>query len=328
VTLLWVLLCTFATATAAQEPNGRIDLGREIGAAPPAMPGFAVARISFVENDSQCPEDRGTLRISDGVITQLRAGPLATAAGRAGNTSWQRNFSLTYWKMTWEPIDDETYRYRVTSWDCRMDITVRQQVLRDGAWISLRVPKVKRPSLPWRERAELQQQLSNRLRQQLSERSRANPAPSDPANPAPIDKKPSELAATLRSLLGSTLGRNTTGTLGFSTVYGPHYDFDEPPQSCVEALGDFRIEPNAFVLSFLRPLPGDLNKFVMERTDLDENRSRLHLTRGDCRWELTVSQSLRPQRDTRWIALPLAPVPPAPGIAIPTPPTGGWPVPK
>jgi hypothetical protein len=126
--------------------------------------------------------------------------------------------------------------------------------------------------------------------------------------------------------LGPTLGR--TGTLGFSTVYGPHYDFDEPPQSCVEALGDYRIERNAFVLSFLRPLPGDLNKFVMERTDLDENRSRLHLTRGDCRWELTVSQSLRPERDTRWIALPLAPLPPTPPIAIPTPPIGGWPVPK
>jgi hypothetical protein len=314
--LLCVLLCTFATAAAAQEPNGRIDLGREIGVAPLAMPGFAVARITFVENDSQCPEDRGTLRISDGVLTQLRVGPFAGAVGRAGNTDWQLPFSIPYSKMTWEPIDDETYRYRATSWDCRMDITIRQQVVRDGAWISLRVPKMKRPSLPWRERAELQQQSANRLRQQLSESSRANPAP--------IGKEASDPATRLRRLLFG----NTTGTLGFSTIYGPNYDFDEPPQSCVEALGDFRIEPNAFVLSFLRPLPGDLNKFVLERTDLDETRGRLHLTRGDCRWELTVSQSLRPQRDTRWIALPLAPVPPAPGIAIPIPPTGGWPLPK
>jgi hypothetical protein len=163
----------------------------------------------------------------------------------------------------------------------------------------------------------LQQQSANRFRQQFSESSRANPAPSDKkaSEPATIDKRTSDPATTLRHLLDEALGGSTTATLGFSTVYGPRYDFDEPPQSCVEALGDYRIEPSAFVLSFLRPLPGDLNKFVIERTDLDENRSRLHLTRGDCRWELTVSQSLRPQRDTRWIALPLAPVPPAPGTA-------------
>jgi hypothetical protein len=83
------LLCACATAAAAQEPNGRIDLDREIGSAPLAMPGFAVARISFIENDTQCPEDRGTLRISDGVMTQLHTGPLATARGRAGDTAWQ-----------------------------------------------------------------------------------------------------------------------------------------------------------------------------------------------------------------------------------------------
>jgi hypothetical protein len=130
--LLCMLLCACATAVAAQEPNGRIDLDREIGPVPLAMPGFAVARIAFAENDSQCPEDRGTLRISDGVMAQLRTGPLATASGGLGITNYYGNFSFPYWKMTTEPIDDETYRYRVTSWDCRMDITIRQQVVRDG----------------------------------------------------------------------------------------------------------------------------------------------------------------------------------------------------
>jgi hypothetical protein len=182
-----------------------------------------------------------------------------------------------------------------------MDITVRQQVLRDGAWTALLVPKVKRPSLPWRERMELQQQLSNQLRLELQTRVPANPTPTDQG------------ATTMRRALDATtlqgiLGTRGTGTLSYAAGYGLRYDFDEGPQSCIEALGEYRVEPNGFALSFVTPLPGDLNMFVLERTDLDANRSRLHLTRGDCRWELTIGQSLRPQRDTRWVALPLAPL--------------------
>jgi hypothetical protein len=65
------------------------------------------------------------------------------------------------------------------------------------------------------------------------------------------------------------------------------------------------------LFSFLTPLPGELNRFVVERADPDANRSRLYFTRGDCRFELAITQSIL--RDSEWISLPLAPMPPRRG---------------
>jgi hypothetical protein len=83
------------------------------------------------------------------------------------------------------------------------------------------------------------------------------------------------------------------------------FPFDDKPQTCFEAAGDYQIERTGIIFSFLTGLPGDLNRFVIERTDLDANRSRLYFMRGDCRFELTVSQSVL--RDGQWLDLPLAP---------------------
>jgi len=70
--------------------------------------------------------------------------------------------------------------------------------------------------------------------------------------------------------------------------------------------GDSHIESSGIRFSFLTALPGDLNRFVIEREDPDANRGRLYFMRGDCRFELTVSQSVL--RDGQWVLVPLTPV--------------------
>ena len=114
VLLCWTLFLP-ATVSFAQEPSGRIDLDVVSASHIPTL--FA-ARIAFAEGDSQCPEDRGNLRISGGTLTQIRMmlppDPRLNSNGQA----------------TIEPIDDETQQYRIESPNCRMNIAVRQQVRR------------------------------------------------------------------------------------------------------------------------------------------------------------------------------------------------------
>jgi hypothetical protein len=87
---------------------------------------------------------------------------------------------------------------------------------------------------------------------------------------------------------------------------GMGFSFDDRPQTCFEASGNYQIGRTGIIFSFLTGLPGDVNRFVVERTDLDANRSRLSFTRDDCRFELTVSQSVL--RHGHWVSLPLAPL--------------------
>jgi hypothetical protein len=75
----------------------------------------------------------------------------------------------------------------------------------------------------------------------------------------------------------------------------------------MDVFGDNQITKNSFAMAFFAPLPGDLNKFVMEGSDLDDTHARIYLTKDDCRFEFTISQSA--MRDRQWTALPLRPVP-------------------
>jgi hypothetical protein len=87
---------------------------------------------------------------------------------------------------------------------------------------------------------------------------------------------------------------------------GMGFSFDNKPQTCFEATGYYEIGREGVIFSFLTGLPGNVNQFVVERTDLDAIRSRLSFTRDDCRFELTVSQAVL--RHGRWFSLPLAPI--------------------
>jgi hypothetical protein len=91
------------------------------------------------------------------------------------------------------------------------------------------------------------------------------------------------------------------------------YGFDGRPKTCFDAFGDYRMERTGVRFSFFTPFPIDLNRFVIERADPDASHGRLYFMRGDCRFELTISQSVL--RDGEWTPVLLAPIltPPSSG---------------
>jgi hypothetical protein len=203
ILLCWALLLP-ATVSFAQEPSGRIDLDVVSGS---PIPGVFVARILFVESDSLCPEDRGNLRISGGTLTQIR---ILLPADRRLNSNG---------RGTIQPIDDETQQYRIESPNCRMNITVRQQVRRDGSWTSLLVPGGQRPGVPLDERREIQRQFNENVLK--------------PKELAPAEKERAERLGTLLKTL------HTAGSLSISLgTLRMGFPFDDRPQTCFEAAGD------------------------------------------------------------------------------------------
>jgi hypothetical protein len=269
--LFCCFLCLSVTVSAAQEPNRSIDL--DVMSNSP-ISSIVVARVSFAETDNQCPEDRGQLRISRGTLAVIR--PLPTTS------DWPRPTSD--WHLTTPVTDDETWQYRLETSACQMDIAVRQQVRREGSWEPLLVPKQQRPSVPEEERRELQRQFIENLR--------------TPKEPSP------SIREMVDRQTAATKERLAWGNSGFAPHMRMAFGFEDGPQMCFEALGDFRVERSGVRFSFLTPLPGDLNRFVMESTNLDADRGRLYFMRGDCRFELTISQSVL--RNGEWISAPLA----------------------
>jgi hypothetical protein len=258
----------FAIAAALEQPHGRIDLELLSG----SSPRFVVARVSFIKANSQYPEDNGALRIALGQLSLLRVTDLEGAT-----------------KTSIEASDDETYRHRIAMSDCRMDIAIRQQIRREGLWSTLPVPENIRPSIPLEKRIEIGRQLSER-RKELT----------------PVGR---EAAARLLAAEQAWAEWYWSGNTGESRSYFDlAYHFDGGPKTCFDAFGDYRTERTGVRFSFFTPFPIDLNRFVIERADPDASHGRLYFMRGDCRFELTISQSVL--RDGEWTQVPLAPIPP------------------
>jgi hypothetical protein len=287
------LLCSYlgmlTTAALAQEPTGRIDLD---AVSEGQFPFFVAATIPFVDTDSQCPERRETLRFSEGILRLVDFLPAGVAVvGPSGEKIFGRGpanaarHSGPSWQETSKPGDDHTWRLDMLAPNCRMDIDIRQQVRRENGWISLR--------LPLEESEILLREMQQRLRETIE---KGRP-------PRELTPREKEALDRMRRSLNA---RSTAGALGDAATGVRGVGFRDRPPTCVEALGDYQINQKGVVFSFFTPLPGDLNRFVMERVDPDPSHGRLYFTRGDCRWELTISRSVL--RDDEWVALPLAPV--------------------
>jgi hypothetical protein len=85
--------------------------------------------------------------------------------------------------------------------------------------------------------------------------------------------------------------------------------FEGAPAACVEALGDYLVDPDGITFLFVTRLPGGINRFQMERVDSSDDQTRLYLTRGDCRYEITIAASVL--HDGQWIARAIAPYVPS-----------------
>jgi hypothetical protein len=309
IILIWGLLVVPDTSPAAElrEPvtldgvtSQRIDLDVSKSGSRKSV----LIRTSFVEDErTRCPEDSGQLQISHGTLAQIRMALLSDPDGQASSNGW---------RSTLNPLDDETYQYRVALPNCRTDIAIREQILRDGDWKTLLVRRELRPSVPIEERRELERQRLNLERQKRDDNRNAR-------------------RAFLSRILGELRGKETADLeaardeAAAAQVKEWRHEaltsrealfFDDTPPSCFTARSYYRVERMSVTFSFLAPEDvaispppvGGVNQFLIETLPLDDSRSRLYFTRGECRWELTVSQFV--SRNGQWIAVPLARVSP------------------
>jgi hypothetical protein len=270
--LAGAFLTAVLSSAAAQEPSGRLDL--DLMAALPRSE-LVAARIVFTKSNAKCPEDQGIVNAADGLLTFHRA------------SVFQRALQTM---ETFRPIEDDAYRSRIAGSDCRVDLIVRQQLRGDsGSWTSLLLPARRRPSLSPEEQKEAQRQFA----ESLSNR----PHPVSPEDFGRY-RDARGARATMRSL-----GQGVPFTMNVPV------QFEGAPAACVEALGDYLIDPDGITFLFVTRLPGGINRFQMERVDSSDDHARLYLTRGDCRYEITIAASVL--HDGQWIARAIAPYVPS-----------------
>ena len=274
----------------AEQPSVRFDL-----AAPQRFLSFAAIPFVFEDGNLDCPEQRWTIKVSNGMLTihHFNLPPF----------DQKPEFPT---RLVFDPLDDTTYRLQTVLRDCRVDIDVRQQVRVDGEWKALLVTAERRPSLSEEARKEAaRRRLPDLPKLTDPKKDIETQADGDSSNTANNDKKQltaKELGAKLQSFFGAKGPRRwAIGTLGMG------FPFDDAPKSCMDVFGEYQISKSRFAMAFFAPLPGELNKFVLEGADLDPSHGRISLTKEDCRFEFTISQSVR--RNSQWIALPLRPIP-------------------
>jgi hypothetical protein len=263
-----LLLATIGGAFGG-EPDIHFDLS-----APPRVPSFWTVPFVFQDSGLDCPDERWTMTVSNGLLStyHLNLPPIESP------------IVPTHIKN--DPIDDFTYRLQYVRPNCRVDIDVRQQVRTDGEWKPLLVTKERRPSLSEEARQEA-------VRRRLGDL--ALPKDSKPATQSDVAKR-------LNEMFGSKgPPRWRASTFSWGVV------FDEAPRSCMEVVGEYVMAKDRFAMAFFAPLPAELNKFVMEGTDLDDYHARIYLTKDDCRFEFTISQSAI--RDGKSVPIPLRPAP-------------------
>jgi hypothetical protein len=268
------LVLAWAGAAVAQQPGGRIDLDRFAE----EVTRLVSVRAAFEEGPEVCPEDRTLLTISNGRLSQLRHNPPPP-------TRWRR--------LEGKTIDDETHRHQYVTDECRFDLLVRMQVLRDGSWASLSVPRLNRPSLSAEEKKNALDEFWESARRGSESLS-------------PEERKERQDRFFERQRMGWSMGRLSTTRMGFG--------FEGAPPNCFQAVGEFDLSPKGLALSFPTNLPGDLNRFVIERADVDQYHARLYLVRDDCRFELSISKSVL--HGDQWVAVPLAAIPPPRGQQV------------
>jgi hypothetical protein len=238
--LFSAFLSVFATASVAQptylfgqpsEPiyldaasGAHIDLDAVSGSGSPKV---VLARVSFENVGSRCPEDTGALHIHGGWLGQRRMALLSDPEGQGSSNGW---------RSTLKPSDDETYQYRVALPGCRTDMAIRQQVLREGAWTTLLVRRELRPSVPEEERRELERQ-----RLALAQPRSGKNQLLDAYLGILTDREAAYQAAVAAS---------RRKPLHEVRTFRQAFFFDEIPPTCFDASGYYRVERSAVVRRF------------------------------------------------------------------------------
>ena len=168
--------------------------------------------------------------------------------------------------------DDFSFRRRLATDSCRIDIDVSKQQQRKCEW----VPLSKQPS--------------ERPNDDLAPKINDSAAGSSAENVFDRYNRARASAGSLRQgVLGILRNSLWRGEL----------------QDCFEAVGTYLIDQGGVTLLFPTDLGGELNRFFIKRVDVDAEHSTLYLSRGSCRVGFTISASTL--REGSWVPLPIMP---------------------
>lgn len=253
------LALNIGSAASAQQTLNRIDLDVSEATALPqesASPA-AVAGITFRPVDVACPEEHGTIEIRSGQIYLSRINSRGPLSGNASASLFHN-----------KPLDDRTYQYEIGNAECSLALQVRLQTQGDGGWQTALLPYWSRPSIPKEERWALFRGVLNFMKE------RREGGKSEPQSRLPLPP-----------------GQQMLGASGI----GEAFFFEGPSKAvladCFQAVGSYDISREGVVFTFLRSLPGNVNRFAIERNDINGFQGRLYFVRGGCRLQVTASGS-------------------------------------
>jgi len=263
--ILALLMIALSPAALAQTSSGYMnleDMSDVYGTQ------LAVFRVMFSATDAICPEQTGILRIGPrGIVTDI----LPVLRGIRGIPGSQD------WRMEPPPSpDDFTYRRRVATLSCRIDIDIGEQQKKNDAWMPLLLPGSMRPNAVSDQRVD-----KTDVPRTLS-----------PARAEIFERDIRARAHAGNLLQGWTA--TSKGWVGF-----------EGAEDCFDAVGTYLIDQNGLTLLFPTGLGGELNRFFIERVDVDADRSTLYLSRGACRVGFTIGAATF--REGSWVPLTIAP---------------------
>ncbi len=259
-----LLIIALSPAALAQTSSGHMDLD-DLSSVYGAQ--LAAFRVMISRTDAICPQQTGLFRIApDGLVTDIEAMLWLVPELPRGDGKIVKDMDLS-------PVpapDDFTYRRRLATESCRIDVDISEQQKRDGEWRPLL--SLQRPNAP------------------SSRKNDDRPAMS-----------PAELGVYDRHMRARAHAGNLLQgwTATFKSVVG-----FEGAKDCFDAVATYRIDQLGVTLLFPAGLEGKINRFFIERVDSDADHSTLYLSRGSCRVGFTVSASVL--RDGVWIPLPIA----------------------
>jgi hypothetical protein len=226
---------------------------------------LAIFRVMFSTTDAICPQQTGLFRIR----------PIGNVTDIV---AIMKGTGPGYHMDPTPGPDDFTFRRRIEADSCRIDIDIGEQQQRNGEWVPLVSPFARGPEATPKESARLRKQ--------------DDPLPMSPAEREALyrDDAASAHAGSLRQGMNGTI----KSYVGF-----------EGAKDCFDAIATFQIDGSGVTLLFPAGLEGELNRFFIERVDVDADHSTLYLSRGSCRVGFTISASIL--REGSWIPLAIAP---------------------
>lgn len=238
-------------------PVKRIDPGAVIPApeAGSASPAF-ISRVTYGPVDVVCPEEHGTIEIKSGQMFLTRVNRTGMRLTLDGNSPSHAR-----------PVDDETYQYEIGNAECRLAMRVRLQIRLGDEWRTAPLPYWSRPSVPREEKADLAKAMMEMMKTRRGTES-----------PPPLPPPPQMLGD------GSSIGE---------AFFYDRVSEAAPETGCFQAAGSYEIGPGGVSFIFLGALPGDLNRFAIERDDINRYQGRLLFTNATCRFQITVGGSVK-----------------------------------